>query len=185
MNFLAHLFLAGDAPESIIGNLMGDFLKDVDVGAYPDAVRAGIRMQQRVDSFTDANRIVIRSKRRMPPPYRCYAGVRVDIFHDHFLAVGWREYSPKTSLDHFTFTQRTYGLLTENQDDLPSRLRRIVPCMVEQNWLGRYQTVEGVRRTLQGLSRRPKRQNPLPEAVSQLEQHYGPLNSDFIESSHN
>ena len=180
MNFLAHLFLAGGAPESIIGNLMGDFVQGVDVGAYPEAVRAGIRMHQRVDSFTDANAIVIRSKKRMPPPYRRYAGVLVDVFYDHFLAVGWRDYSPETSLDDFA--QRTYGVLTQNQDRLPPpRLRRIVPFMVEQNWLGRYQTVEGVRRTLQGLSRRLKRQNPLPEGVSQLEQHYGRLNSDFIE----
>ena len=35
MNFLAHLFLAGDTPESLMGNLMGDFLKGVDVGASP------------------------------------------------------------------------------------------------------------------------------------------------------
>ena len=179
MNFLAHLFLAGDAPESIMGNLMGDFLKGVDVGAYPQAVRAGIRMHQKIDGFTDTHPVIAHSKRRMPPPYRRYAGVLVDVFYDHFLAAGWEQYSPETSLDRFT--QRTYGVLTENQNGLPPRLRRVVPFMVEQDWLGRYQTIEGVDRTLGGLSRRVKRQNPLPTAVSQLEEHYAPLSSDFAE----
>ena len=68
MNYLAHLYLAGDVPESIMGNLMGDFLKGVNVGAHPRAVRAGIRMHQLIDGFTDAHPVVERSKRRMPPP---------------------------------------------------------------------------------------------------------------------
>ena len=179
MNFLAHLYLADDTPESIMGNLMGDFLKGVDVEAYPQAVRAGIRMHQRVDSFTDAHPVVARSKRRMPPPYRRYAGVLVDVFYDHFLAVGWGDYSPETSLD--CFAQRAYGVLTENRDSLPPRLRRMVPFMVEQDWLSGYRTIEGIDRVLGGLSRRLKRENPLPTAISQLEEHYGPLRSDFAE----
>ena len=117
-------------------------------------------MHQKIDGFTDTHPVVARSKRRMPPPYRRYAGVLVDVFYDHFLAAGWEQYSPETSLDRFT--QRTYGVLTENQNGLPPRLRRVVPFMVEQDWLGRYQTIEGVDRTLGGIV--PARQEAEPPA---------------------
>ena len=43
MNFLAHLFLAGDTPESLIGNLAGDFVKGPLGDRFPPAIAEGLR----------------------------------------------------------------------------------------------------------------------------------------------
>ncbi|MGZ7081297.1 MAG: ACP phosphodiesterase, partial [Thermoanaerobaculia bacterium] len=55
MNYLAHLFLAGDSAESMIGNLAGDFVKGVLHDRFPPAITAGIVMHRKIDAFTDSH----------------------------------------------------------------------------------------------------------------------------------
>jgi len=158
--------------------MVADFVRLREARAYPASVRAGIVMHQRVDSFTDSHSLVAVSKRRMPPPYRRYAGILVDVFYDHFLAAQWRRFSPAVPLEQFS--RRAYRVLSEHEPVLPPRLRRILPYMIEQDWLASYRRIAGIERTLQGISRRLRRQNPLPEAASLLGEHYGELESDFL-----
>ena len=76
MNYLAHLMLAGDQPESVIGAMLGDFVR----GRQAEQYSAGIRLHVRIDSFTDSHPIVAVSKARVRPPLppiRWSAGRRV------------------------------------------------------------------------------------------------------------
>lgn len=178
MNYLAHLFLAGDSADLMVGGLMGDFLKGIDLGSYSDGVREGVRLHQAIDRFTDGHRVFARSRNRLRPPYRRYAGVLVDVFYDHFLAADWPRYAPAAPLEEFS--QRAYGVLADYKAVLPPRLGRMLPYMIEEDWLVSYRTVGGIDRTLKRLSRRLTRANPLPEAAGQLSEHYAELQSDFL-----
>ncbi|MGA2151478.1 MAG: DUF479 domain-containing protein, partial [Geobacteraceae bacterium] len=51
MNFLAHLYLSGDDPELLVGNLLGDFVKGRLSGNFPDGIERGIELHRRIDSF--------------------------------------------------------------------------------------------------------------------------------------
>jgi acyl carrier protein phosphodiesterase len=177
VNYLAHLLLADGSAESLIGNLLGDFLRGVDRTQYSEAIQRGIRLHHAVDSFTDSHEIFARSRKRLQPPYRRYAGVLVDIFYDHFLAVRWADYSREPLAG---FSQTAYQTLNTNEAILPERLRRMLPYMTSEDWLTSYRTREGVDRTLRRLSRRLKRENPLPTAVCQLDEHYQELETDFL-----
>lgn len=177
MNYLAHLFLADGSPESLIGNLLGDFLRGVDRTQYSEAIQQGIRLHHEVDRFADSHVVFARSRNRLRPPYRRYAGVLVDIFYDHFLAAHWASFSHERLED---FSQRVYEALAANDEILPVRLRRMLPYMVSEDWLTSYRAQEEIDRTLRRLSRRLKRENPLPTAVCQLEEHYGELEVDFL-----
>ena len=75
MNYLAHLFLAGNRPESVIGSLMGDFVKGRVDPTRPPALRHAILQHRRIDSFTDAHPLVKQSKQRINPEFRRYAGI--------------------------------------------------------------------------------------------------------------
>ena len=80
MNYLAHLLLAGDQPESVIGAMLGDFVRGRQAEQYSAGIRAGIRLHVRIDSFTDSHLIVAVSKARVRPPLppiRWSAGRRV------------------------------------------------------------------------------------------------------------
>ncbi|MDA1314917.1 MAG: ACP phosphodiesterase [Acidobacteria bacterium] len=179
MNFLAHLYLSGDDPDILVGNMMGDFLKGIGASGFPAAVQEGIRLHHGIDTFTDTHAVFARSRRRFEPPYRRYAGVLIDVFYDHFLAAHWSAYSPRESLA--SFAHRSYAILSSTSVDLPPRMRRAVSVMVEQDWLGSYATRGGIDLTLKRMSRRPKRANPLAEAGTQLALHAGGLESDFAE----
>jgi len=179
VNFLAHLALSGDDPEVILGNLMGDFLKGVDASRYPSGIQRGIQLHRRIDSFTDVHPVFGRSRRRLPPPYRRYAGVLVDVFYDHFLARNWLHYSPHEDLG--SFISRTYRTLSNSPVETPPRLQRALPRMIREDWLGSYVNEAGIDLTLKRISRRVSRANPLPEAASQLALHYEGLAADFAE----
>jgi acyl carrier protein phosphodiesterase len=176
MNYLAHLFLADDTPESLLGSLLGDFMKGQNILFYSDAIRQGIKRHQQVDTFTDDHPIFRQSKRRIHLERRRFSGVLVDIFYDHFLAIHWTQYS---SMPLTQFTQQVYGVLDRHHAILPERLQQAVPAIISQDWLCSYQTLSGIDYALQRMSLRIKRANLLNEGIQDLNTHYSQLELDF------
>lgn len=177
VNYLAHLFLAGDNDAHLVGHMLGDFVRPRDIGGYSRDIQTGIRMHQRVDAFSDSHAAFAASRRRFQPPYRRYAGILVDLAYDHFLALHWDEYSPELSLREFA--RRAYGVLQAHEAILPPRLQRMLPHMVEGDWLSSYRELDNVARALGGISRRLRHENPLGDALGALESDYAGLEGDF------
>ena len=65
LNYLAHIYLSGANEEILVGNFIGDYVKGFELGRYSDLVRKGIILHRHIDSFTDTNLIVRRSKARI------------------------------------------------------------------------------------------------------------------------
>ena len=176
MNYLAHLFLAEPTSKGWLGSLMGDFVKGrLDEGLDPE-LRSAIRLHRRIDTFTDAHPVHRRSRNRIAPPRRRFAGIIVDVCYDHFLAAGWRRYADEP-LDRFT--ARIYGILREHRSALPARLRRIAPRMAEADWLGSYRELESVGLALDGIATRSPRITPLAGAIEDVRACYAGLSDDF------
>src|SRR6476661_8265750 len=108
MNYLAHLFLAAETAESLIGNLAGDFVKGALGDRFPPAIAEGIRHHRRVDAFTDAHPSVAAFRRVLIPEHGHYGRVISDMFFDHFLAVDFSGYAQE-SLD--AFLARVYATI--------------------------------------------------------------------------
>ena len=176
MNYLAHLYLAEQSSEGLLGSLLGDFVKGRLDDRYPQTVRRGIALHRAIDSFTDAHPLHLASRNRIGSERRRYAGIIIDVCYDHFLCRHWAEYSSE-SLD--CFAARVYGILHEHRDELPDRLRAIVPHMIADDWLGSYAVLENVGRALDGIARRITRSNSLAGAVIEIEANYAALNDDF------
>jgi len=177
MNYLAHLLLASPDPELMAGSVAADFLKGFRRERLSAGVEEGVRLHHAIDRFTDEHPAAVRSRRRFPKPYRRYGGILVDLFYDHFLAFHWERHGNGAELA--AFAASAYRVLEERESELPPGLRRTLPSMVRHDWLTGYRSVEGVRRALQGVSRRLRRENPLASAADQLEQHYEGLEADF------
>ena len=176
MNYLAHLYLAEQSSEGLLGSLLGDFVKGRLDDRYPQTVRRGIALHRAIDSFTDAHPLHLASRNRIGSERRRYAGIIIDVCYDHFLCRHWAEYSSE-SLG--CFAARVYGILHEHRDELPDRLRGIVPHMIADDWLGSYAVLENVGRALDGIARRITRSNSLAGAVIEIEANYAALNDDF------
>lgn len=181
MNYLAHLYLAENHPESRIGNFLGDFAKghisQYELVYSPGIIR-GIKEHRTIDTFTDRHPIFIQSKRRLGKKYRLLSGIIIDILFDHLLSQHWQQFNPTEDLDTFIFNN--YRILSQHQNILPTKLQKNLSRIIEEDWLGSYQTLDGVELTLTRLSRRVKRENPLPEATRDIQKHYQELDADFL-----
>ena len=166
MNYLAHLLLAEQTAESLIGNLAGDFVKGRIGDEVPPAIAAGIRHHRRVDAFTDSHPSVTAFRRVLIPEHGHYARVIADVFFDHFLAVDFTRYSSEP-VD--AFLNRVYAAIDPQVDTLPGRLRIVYPRMRDEGWLSSYQSLEGIRLALGGISHRLSRHPQLAQAVHFLE----------------
>lgn len=180
MNYLAHLFLAGNSPESRIGNLLGDFLKGnlkQYESVYCREIMEGVQTHRLVDSFSDRHQIFLQSKRRISKTNRRFAGIIIDVSYDHFLANHWGIFS---DLNLESFIEDIYQILADNQKILPITLQGAIPRMVTEDWLGSYKTIEGISLTLTRIGRRFKRGNYLLNAGEELINNYSEIESDFV-----
>jgi len=176
LNYLAHLYLSENDPESLIGSLMGDFLKGRVGTDLAPAVRRGVLVHRRIDSFTDAHMIVGQSKRRIGPAYRRYAGILIDLFYDHFLASRWSEYS---AVPLEAFAARVYRIVAAHHHRLSAPMQRSMSYMISNELLQSYRTLEGMQQALRGIESRLKRPSRLHAAVTELERNYTGLGEDF------
>ena len=176
MNYLAHLFLAEDDDDSLLGALMGDFIKGPVDPTMPAKRRTAVLQHRRIDSFTDQHPVVRDSKRRISPRFRRYAPILIDMFYDHFLALHWQEYAD-CPLEQFS--NRVYRLLQDRQQDLPENMQRPMHYLAHYDLLGSYRTRAGIGRALQGIEGRLSRPSQLGEAICELETHATALTDDF------
>jgi acyl carrier protein phosphodiesterase len=165
MNYLAHLFLARPTPQSLLGNLAGDFVKGPIGDRFPPLIAEGIRQHRRIDAFTDSHPEVAAFRRVLVPEHGHYARVIADVFFDHFLAIDFAAWSSEPLP---AFVTRVSSLLDEQLDAMPPRLRAIWPRMRDQQWLLSYAEVESIRMALFGISRRLSRQPDLAGAAHHL-----------------
>lgn len=177
MNFLAHLYLSGDDPHTMVGNFIGDFVKGRNLHEqFEPAIVNGIELHRAIDAFTDTHPVVKQSKVRLRATYRHFAPVIVDVFYDHFLAKDWPMYHQQTLAD---FAQQTYQTLMTFDSILPESVRRMLPYMINGNWLLNYAQVEGIQRALTGMTRRSKYDSKMDESINDLRQHYAAFNEEF------
>lgn len=176
MNYLAHLFLADDDPDCLIGSLMGDFVKGRVDPALAPGLRRGIALHRRVDSFTDAHAIVRASKRRLQPGLRRFGGILVDLYYDHYLAVHWSRYSPLALED---FVAGVHRVLRARMTELPPRMQHSMRYMTATDLLLSYRDIGGIGRALRGIEGRLTRPSRLRDGVEDLQRHYGAFDADF------
>src|SRR5688500_10897577 len=93
MNFLAHAHLSGPDKKILVGNFIGDFIKERQaLNQFEPRIIRGVELHRAIDEYTDNHPVVDESKKRLRPKYRHYAAVIVDMFYDHYLATQWADF---------------------------------------------------------------------------------------------
>lgn len=169
MNFLAHAFLSFDDPAVLAGNMISDFVKGKRQFDYPAEVQRGILLHRMIDAFTDEHPATAAAKEPFRPAYRLYSGAIIDVIYDHFLANDQQEF-PGDSLA--SFSKKTYQTLNAHKEWLAPTFLAMLPYMEEQDWLYSYRSIEGIRKSLQGLVRRSAYLTESNTAAKLLDEHY-------------
>lgn len=160
---------------------MGDFVKGKSyLTQYEDEpeIIKGIELHRSIDEFTDSHPVVTQSKDRLRPKYRHYSGVIVDVFYDHYLASNWNQFH-SDPLEKFA--SKSYHVLTTSDIVLPDELTRMLPYMVNGNWLVNYSSVDGIHQALSGMARRTPFKSKMEQAVTDLREHYDDFKTEFME----
>ncbi len=176
MNYLAHLFLAEDSPESLLGNLAGDFVKGRLGDEFPPAMRRAIMQHRKIDEFTDTHPAVAAFRRVIAHEYGHYARVIADVFFDHFLANDWDDYSVESLAD---FLRHVFSSLDPLIERMPGRLRFVYPLMRDGKWLESYGHAGGIHTALRNLSRRFRRAPSLERSTHLLHDARSTLHAHF------
>ena len=177
MNYLAHLFLAQKNPFSIVGNLMGDFMKSVDVKQLPSSIALGIQNHQMVDAFTDSHQSVTALKTYLSPARKRFSGIITDVMFDYFLIKHWHRYSGK---NFNQFVDRIYQVLLANIAVMPKAMATVVQRMVNMDWFRSYGSLETMGYVFDRMSQRIRFENNLSGAIEEVENHYQIYESTFL-----
>jgi acyl carrier protein phosphodiesterase len=176
MNYLAHIYLSGDDDLMTIGNFIADGIKGQHYKNYDRDIQIGILLHRHIDTFTDSHKTVRQSTKRLHKKYSHYSGIIVDILYDHFLAKNWSKYS-ETPLKHYV--EHFYTSLNDNYEVLPTRIQKMMPYMITDNWLLSYASIEGISKVLSGMNQRTKNRSGMDEAVIELEAFYNEFEEEF------
>lgn len=178
MNYLAHFYLSYPYKHMMVGNFIADQVKGKSIKKLSDPVAEGVVHHRKIDAFTDNHPIVKKAKKRIFPEYGHYSGVILDMFYDFFLANNWELYS-NTNLE--VFTEDCYQVLNVQLNEMPIASQRIYTYMSRQNWLYHYQTIEGIKQALGGISRRSSFDNDIDTSVRLLYENRAVLEEEFFE----
>jgi acyl carrier protein phosphodiesterase len=158
MNYLAHAFLAGDAPALMVGGVIGDWIKGPLPGLLPGDLARGVALHRAIDVFAETHPAFRSSRARVSAERRRYAGVLVDIFYDHLMARDW------ALLHHealSSYCANVYRQIAGRLDELPETARHALALMASEDWLQSYSELDAIADVLVRMSRRAKRPNPL------------------------
>jgi acyl carrier protein phosphodiesterase len=177
MNYLAHLYLAGQEKELIIGNFIADSVKGSHYKNYSDGIAQGILMHRAIDYFADNHEIYLTGIHRLNANHGKFAGVITDMLYDNLLASNWEKFSD-ISLEEFA--KKMYYILDTQKDLMPEKSKIILHYMSQYNWLVSYRSMEGIRRALYGLSKRMKYYHPMDSAIGEIEANLNLYQKEFI-----
>jgi acyl carrier protein phosphodiesterase len=177
MNHLAHVLLAGDDEALQLGGMLGDFVRGrPDPALFPARVICGIRLHRAIDSYTDGHPEVLAAKASLPPPYRRYAGIVLDMWFDHLLARDFSHWSAQP-LEDYSLGLR--GLLHRRDALLTPALRRFRAYMEANDLPAGYADRAVLGRALAGIGQRLTRANPLDSTLPVLVAREGELQRRF------
>ena len=181
VNFLAHLYLSEPTPASMVGNLLPDLVPGAVSPTLHPEVLAGTVNHKRVDAFTDTHPVFARSRARLRDRHGRYSAILTDMFYDHVLAKRWDRYHDMPLSD---FIDQAYARLAEGVGYMPDPMPAITGRMIEQDWLGAYETSEGMRRVLKMMSVRFSKRLGRPVRLDHAVEDLVAKGSEFEEDFH-
>ena len=176
MNYLAHIFLSCNNEDLLMGNFIADSISNKEVFLLPEKVKEGVLLHRKIDFYTDTHAIVRKGTHRLQPYHHKYSPVVIDVLYDHLLANNWDRYS-SSSLS--VFAQNIYKIFSRRMDEMPPRLKRKLPRMIEHDWLNNYKSIEGLQFTLEKMDERTRFPSNFGGAVEHLLDDYGLFTDEF------
>jgi len=168
VNFLAHLVLAPQTPEGLIGSIAPDMIRGpLPADLHPEVMSAA-KEHQRIDRFTDRHRAFTQTRDRLREYVDArLAGILADVLYDHVLARDWADWRGE---DFSAFIDQTQRHLLQALPRVPYHMQMVVRKMIDEQWLASYATADGIRARLATMSQRLTRRLGRPMSLVMTEE---------------
>jgi acyl carrier protein phosphodiesterase len=176
MNYLAHLALSYPATGLVVGNFIGDHIRNKDLDTFTKEVQLGIEMHRSIDTFTDTHPLSIAIRETLFKEYRHISRILVDIYYDHFLALHFETFHRQSLA---LFNSEITVLLQQHAGIMPLSAQGYLRGMKAQNWLLEYSSIAGIDIILTKMANRTGL-HPLKTAAKTLEEHYPFFQAQFL-----
>lgn len=177
MNFLAHTFFAQMTPHSMVGNLLGDFCRGVDVKALSPQIYAGLANHRAIDKFTDQHPQVRESKMMFSASKKRFSSIALDVVFDYYLIKHWHRYSDQNFLE---YKAQVYGLLEKGNELMPRAMAQTMARVVSQDWFASYQTLDGIGFALDRIAMRVRFDNHFSGVLQDIIANEAAIESAFL-----
>ena len=169
VNFLAHLVLAPQTPEGLVGSIAPDMIRGPLPKDLDSAVMSAAKEHYRIDRFTDAHRAFDRTRGRLGVLVgKRLSGILADVLYDHVLARDWAQWRDDGFAAYLADTEAS---LVDALPHVPVRMQVIVRKMIDEQWLASYATADGIRARLETMSQRltHRLERPMSLLISEKE----------------
>ena len=178
MNYLAHTALSKATPMSLIGNLLGDFMKGVNRDALYPEIREGLENHREVDALTDRHPDVVSLKPLFQDQTRRFAGVAIDIYFDYLLCKHWDSFYVLPLSD---FIEQTYALLDNYRHLVPSETMRFaLGRMTTQDWFSAYRDEGMIFKVIERAASRIRYPNAFTDSIADIQQNREIIEQGFL-----
>ncbi|PKR81538.1 hypothetical protein CW751_03155 [Brumimicrobium salinarum] len=170
MNYLGHLYFSKDNLALQLANIYGDFVKGRDYSYLPKVVQNGVTLHRKIDDYVDHHPDVVELRRSLYEDLPKIAGIAIDLYFDHLLAIHWQQYHSEPFNDFVNrFTK--YAIQTQSHSfknhsfTYPNDFIHLMNLIHEQKWIQGYKSLEGMNKAATGLSKRISFKNNLFESA--------------------
>ena len=168
MNFLGHLYFSNDVLDLMIANLFGDSVKGNKYLNYSSKIQQGVLLHRKIDFYIDNHDLVKELRLELYKELPKVAGIAIDLYFDHLLAIHWNSYHYKpfeSFLDEFYMHRSKYEV------ELNIEFRLFLERLREHKWINHYPSLYGLEQVCLGVSKRLSFKNKLPEAPLVFSKH--------------
>lgn len=180
MNYLAHIFLSGDDPQVLIGNILEDFTKGrvehPRNNKYGNRIKKGLKLHRLIDTFIDTNDLVKEAKAFFYPSFSKYSSAVMDIIFDYFLIKNWSRYSGENFV---AFRFEVYEKFEKNWHLVPDAMRPLVGSMIKHDWLKEYENYDSLTYVMGRFSAKAKSGYDFRKAVKIMKQNEEKIDKIF------
>jgi len=162
MNFLGHLYFSNNQTELMHPNLFGDFVKGSDLSHYTARIQKGIILHRTIDDYIDRHPITLKLAHSLYPKLPKVTGIAIDLYFDHLLAVHWDKYHNRSLIDFID----DFNSIEENKNLFENKhFWLVMQRMKEGEWLKHSETMSGLTKSCEGVSRLISFKNDLSKAI--------------------
>ena len=178
MNFLGHLYFSNNQTELMYPNLFGDYVKGSDLSNYSVRIEKGILLHRKIDDYIDRHPITLELAHFLYPKLPKVTGIAIDLYFDHLLAIHWGKYHNRSLndfIDEFNSIKEELDLF-ENE-----HFWIVMQRMKEGEWLKHSESMYGLTKSCEGVSRLISFKNDLSKAPQIFTENQEIIEKTFFE----